>query len=283
MTNRPFVRYEDKLNRVLSYICENMDEDLDLDTLADIACVSRYHWHRVFKAMTGETLADVVRRVRLSAAANNLLRDDMSVNAVAEQVGYKNLASFSRAFKAAHGFSPQEFRKQGAETTILLNLNKGAEGLYPVKVLDLKGFRAAGVCHIGPYQKIGKAFSALGGVLMSNSLMSRAELVFAVYHDPPESRPSAELRSHVAVAIKDGFPDTLSSLDYFDVLGGRYAVLQHKGPYARLKFAYDWIYGAWLLQSGFELRDEPPLEVYISDLKTTPSADLITEIRLPLL
>lgn len=281
--DRPFVSYQDKLNHVLTYIYENIDEDLSLDTLADIACMSRYHWHRVFRAMTGETLAAVVRRMRLNIAANTLIHEETPVRAIAEQVGYKNLASFSRAFKITHGVSPGEFRKQGAKITSFLNQNERVESMYPVQVMELKGFRAAGVSHVGPYRQIGRVFKDLGGILMANSLMPHVDLLFVIYHDPPESKPGAELRSHVGVSIQDEFPDNFGGLDYFDVAGGTYAVLEHKGPYANLKAAYDWFYGKWLPETGLEPKDEPPLEVYINDPKTTPSADLRTEIRLPLL
>lgn len=280
--NKPFAGYEKRLNRVLSHIYDNLDDDLNLDALADIACMSRYHWHRVFKAMTGETLAGVVRRLRLNKAANALVQADTPVRDIAEQVGFKNLASFSRAFKKAHGVSPNEFREQGTKVENLLALNKGNETMYPVSVKELKGFRAAGVCHTGPYQQIGKAFKSLGSLLMANSLLPEVSSLFVIYHDAPDSKPSAEFRSHVAVSINDGFPEGLDALDYFEVSGGKYAVLEHKGPYPTLKAAYQWLYGTWLPQSGEEPRDMPPLEVYISDPKVTPPQDLRTDIRLPL-
>lgn len=55
--------YEVRLLRVLAHIHDHVDGDLSLDALADVACMSRFHWHRVFRAMTGETLADAVRRI----------------------------------------------------------------------------------------------------------------------------------------------------------------------------------------------------------------------------
>ena len=281
-TEKPFVSYENRLNRVLSYIYENLDEELSLDTLADIACMSRYHWHRVFKAMTGETLAGVVRRQRLNKAANALVQESTPVKDIALQVGFKNLASFSRAFKKAHGVSPNEFRERGMQTANFLELSTGSETMYPVLIKEIEGFKAAGVPHIGPYQKIGRAFQSLGGTLMANSLLPQVDALFAIYHDAPDSKPSSEFRSHVAVSIKEGFPDNLDGLDYFDIEGGKYAVLEHQGPYATLKTAYDWFYGAWLPQSGEEPRDAPPLEVYVNDPRTTPSADIRTDIRLPL-
>ncbi|MEP3427408.1 MAG: AraC family transcriptional regulator [Roseibium sp.] len=281
--DRSIVAYEERLNRVLSYIYDNLDDDLNLDKLADIACMSRCHWHRVFRAMTGETMSNVVRRLRLHKAANALVEGDAPVRAIAEQVGYENLASFSRAFKLAHGVSPNAFREQGAKINNFLNTCSKGDEMYPVTMKELVSVRAAGVSHIGPYRKIGSAFKTLGSSLMANSLMNCVGELFVIYHDPPDSKPEPELRSHVAVSTLHGFPDQLSGLDYFEVAGGKYVVLEHKGPYSTLKAAYDWLYGHWLPNSGMEPRDEPPLEVYISDPKTTPSTELRTDIKLPLM
>jgi AraC family transcriptional regulator len=58
-------------------------------------------------------------------------------------------------------------------------------------------------------------------------------------------------------------------------------VLEHKGPYATLAGAYDWLYGVWLPQSGKEPRDAPPIELYVNDPRTTPPHDLRTDVRVP--
>ncbi len=279
----PYKKYEERLLRVLSYIYDNLGEDLNLDTLADIACMSRYHWHRVFKAMTGDTLADAIRRLRLNKAANTLLESDATVKEVAEKLGYTNLSSFSRAFKKTHGLSPYDFRGQGAAVSNFLISNQKLDGMYTVKIKEFDEVKAAGVLHTGPYQRIGAAFKNLGSVLMANSLAEVVDELFVIYHDPPDCTPSDELRSHVAVSTLDGFPAHLKTLEYFSVVGGKYAVLEHVGPYATLKSAYEWLYGKWLPQSDYEPRDAPPSEVYVSDPKVTPSSELRTDIRLPLL
>jgi AraC family transcriptional regulator len=65
-------RYEARLNRVLEHIYDHLDEPLDIDRLAEIACLSPYHWHRIYQAMHGETVASTVRRLRLHRAAGYL-------------------------------------------------------------------------------------------------------------------------------------------------------------------------------------------------------------------
>ncbi|WP_293450939.1 AraC family transcriptional regulator [Planktotalea sp.] len=58
--------YFDRIGRVSTYIHENLDAPLDLDTLADVAAMSRFHWHRVYRAVMGETVAQTVKRLRLA-------------------------------------------------------------------------------------------------------------------------------------------------------------------------------------------------------------------------
>lgn len=280
---QPFISYETRLQRVLAYIYDHLDDELNLNQLAEIACMSPYHWHRVFRAMTGETLAETVRGLRLAKAANAMVEENTPIREIAVQVGYKNLAGFSRAFKSAHGLSPQEFRNQGQKITNLVKIRSQENALYPVHIETKMGFRAAGIAHFGPYRQIGKCFKQLGGILVTNSLMPLVEKLFVIYHDMPGSKPAEELRAHIAVAIKKDFPEHLDGLDYFDIENGRFAILTHKGPYARLSAAYDWLYGTWLPNTKYELRPAPPLEIYINDPKTTSSAELRTEIWLPII
>ncbi|MEQ8825941.1 MAG: AraC family transcriptional regulator [Filomicrobium sp.] len=277
-----FRNYEERLQRVLSHIYENLDGELSLDALADIACMSRYHWHRVFKAMTGETLAEAVRRLRLHKAANALVHEETPVSEIAKRVGYPNLASFSRAFSNAHGMSPNAFREQGVEITELLQRNSGDQKMYPVVIKDIGTFQAAGIEHVGPYEDIGGAFQKLGGVMAARSLMEHITGAFGIYYDAPDSKPEAELRSCAAFMTGYGFPKDVEGLDYFEVAGGKYAVMEHKGPYATLGAAYDWLYGKWLPESGEEPRDAPPVEIYVNDPATTAPADLRTDICLPI-
>lgn len=274
--------YEERLLRVLAHIHDHLDGDLSLDALADVACMSRFHWHRVFRAMTGETLADAVRRIRLQRAANALVREDRPIEEIAARYGYSGPASFSRAFRSALGVAPGEFREQGVKKTAELRNHEGDPPMFPMTIKDLPPCGAAGVLHVGSYADIPRAFQQLGGILAARNLFSHAQGLFVIYHDAPGSKPDAELRAHVAVIVGTAFPPGVPGLEYFDLAGGRHAVLEHTGPYATLAGAYDWLYGVWLPQSGEEPRDAPPIELYVNDPRTTLPNDLRTEIRLPL-
>ena len=107
--------YRNRINKVFRYIDENLDSDLSLHRIAAIASFSPFHFHRIFKTITGETLNDCVTRRRVEKSASSLLhKKDMSITELSFQNGFNNNSSFTRAFKRFYGISPTEFRKQNS-------------------------------------------------------------------------------------------------------------------------------------------------------------------------
>ncbi len=99
--------YTARVNRVMDHIEAHLDETLDLYALAGIAQLSPFHFHRLFQALTGETLADRVRRRRLEVAAGRLLmRPDSTALRIALDVGFNSAEAFTRAFRAHFGVTP---------------------------------------------------------------------------------------------------------------------------------------------------------------------------------
>lgn len=139
-----------------------------------------------------------------------------------------------------------------------------------------------GVLHTGPYPEIGGAFQKLNGILAARNLYPLIRGMIAVYHDAPGSMPEAQMRSHAAVLIGDEFPTDIEEMEALDLIGGKHAVMAHKGPYATLGAAYEWLYGKWLPQSGEEPRDAPPIEFYLNNPQDTAPDELRTDIRVPL-
>jgi len=67
-----------------------------------------------------------------------------------------------------------------------------------------------------------------------------------------------------------------------ELAGGPYAVVLHKGPYEGLGKTCQWVYGGWLPQSGYRLRDVPAFEQYLNSPRDTKPEDLLTLIHVPL-
>jgi AraC family transcriptional regulator len=102
--------YVASIQRTLDYIEENLQEQITLEKLAEIACFSPFHYHRVFQAMVGESVMDYVRQRRLTCAAERLFYSDEKVINIALDAGFQYHESFNRAFKKFYGVSPKQYR-----------------------------------------------------------------------------------------------------------------------------------------------------------------------------
>src|SRR3984957_20529729 len=94
--------YQARLDRVVGHIYAHLDEDIRPEGLAEIACLSPYHWHRIYVAMRGETICTTIRRLRLLSPADRLANSDVSTVTIAKRAGYGGVVSFARAFREAY-------------------------------------------------------------------------------------------------------------------------------------------------------------------------------------
>lgn len=102
--------YDPKIQRVLSYINENITVELSVDTLADLVYLSKYHFMRLFKAQTGTTVHAYIRQKRLLYAAR-LIRAGIPVSQAAAEAGFSDYSTFHRAFKESFGIAPGQLKK----------------------------------------------------------------------------------------------------------------------------------------------------------------------------
>ncbi|QYK42283.1 MAG: AraC family transcriptional regulator [Paracoccaceae bacterium] len=271
-----------RIDRVYRHIALNLDGDLSLDRLADVAALSRFHFHRMFSAMTGETVAEAVRRARLNRAAVLVVGGRAPLARIAAEVGYPNIHSFARAVRAAFGVTPAALRRRGVVPPALIPTRKGDLPMHPVRIETVPPLRLAALPHRGPYPSIGATFAALWDRMVAAGLVARiAGPGVAIYYDDPSATPAAELRAHAAVAI-GGAEALPEGFDDVTLPGGRCAILTLRGPYTGFPAAWAWLYGQWLPDSGEVPADRAPWEAYLNSPSDTAPADLLSEIRVPL-
>ncbi len=273
--------YEARLHRVRDYIYDHPGEDLSLDRLADVAAMSRFHWHRVFRAMTGETCAQAVRRVRMHRAACWLVQTERPIEEIAAACAYPQPASFARAFRDAYGLSPGAFRTRRAHVAPLTFPHRKESTMFDITIRTEPTYRLAAVAHRGPYYEIGKGFERCATIFTTRCRWADARGMIGVYYDDPHQTQAEALRSHAGVILAEGAapPDDMEDVV---LIGGRSGILRFVGPYAGLQAAYDYFYGVWLPESGEEPRDAPVYENYLNHPRDTKPEDLLTEICLPL-
>lgn len=102
------------ISNAIRYMEENLCEELSVGDIAKKAYLSPYYFQKGFAMLCGLTVAEYVRRRRLSLAGSELLSTDSRVIDIAMKYGYDSPDSFARAFTRFHGATPTAVRKEGA-------------------------------------------------------------------------------------------------------------------------------------------------------------------------
>jgi AraC family transcriptional regulator len=272
--------YSERIQRVVDYVAGHLDGELDLETLARVACLSPYHFHRIYRGLLGETVNETVRRLRLHRAAIDLLDRDLSIDRIARRTGYASQAAFTRAFRAEYGEPPARYR---VARQIAAQIDQATNPtLYRVESIVLPKLRVAAIHHHGDYQLASQAFERLMTVAATKGLLRPNTRTIGIFHDDPVSVPEHALRSTACITVPDEWVPSNELAEAY-VEGGRYARIIHTGPYTELKAAYDWLYQTWLPGSNEEPRDLPCIEEYLNDPRQVAAKDLETAVMMPLL
>ncbi|HEY1692529.1 MAG TPA: AraC family transcriptional regulator [Polyangiaceae bacterium] len=299
--------YEAAVHRAVERIARSLDEALDLRALARGACLSTFHFHRLFRGIVGETPLELHRRLRLERAAEQLAIGGRPVTEIAFEAGYETHEAFTRAFRSHYDAAPSAFRERATGAAVAchggpsieiatrsgLHFRSGRVDLGALvltsggAIMDVvfetqPARRLATVRHIGPYPQIGEAFHRLGALAASSGLHDHVDpQMLALYHDDPETTAAAELRSDAALVVRDDAP-LPAGLEETSLPAGRYARVTHRGAYSGLGDAWARLMGEWLPGSGFRVGGGPSYEVYVTDPRTTATEDLRTDLYLPL-
>lgn len=276
--------YRERLGRVLAYIRENLDEPLTIECLAGIACLSPFHFHRIFSAFVGETVNAHVRRVRLEHAAMRIVTTGESMTEAALSVGYETPAAFARAFREHFGVSPSEYRwcRQGAGPFSVERCSMTGDVAMKASFRELGDTPVLYVRKTGAYGDAAKeAWGVVMGFAYRNRIITPDTRAIGIGYDDPTITEAENIRYDACVTFS-GEVQPEGDVGVQVIAGGRFAVFLHKGPYEGLADVYRAIFGTWLPASDSTLRDQPCFEVYLNrDPRRTKPERLRTEIWIP--
>ena len=290
------IDYAAMVRAMMTDIQACLDDPPTYRELADRVFLSPYHFHRIFRAMAGESPAELVRRLRLERAAWQVRNSGHSITEIAFAAGYSTHESFTKAFQSAFGMAPSVFRSGLGDCPGLRSRNglhfhpEGVTKFHlaerrgdPMKldVVDLPARRLAAVRHQGLYMQIGAAFGRLGQKCAALGLEPAPDAIqVAVYYDDPETTPADELRSIAAVSVPE---DTvIGDLEEERLPAGRFLRAEYVGHYSGLGDAWGRLYAEDVPAGGYTLRDGVVFEVYVSDHDTTPPDELRTDLYVPI-
>lgn len=282
--SKSFERYEQRLLRVTDYLHQHLGEELDLNRLAEVACMSAFHWHRLYRAVHGESVVATVKRLRLHRAAHLLSHTQQSISQIGKACGYPNLQSFTRIFAQAYGLPPAAYRSQGLQQPLRQTTVSDTYQPGEVGIVNLAAQHLLTVAHRGPYMEIGRAFEKVLASCISRQLFEPGARWYGVYFDDSSICAPAQLQSLAGLSVSalPAAERLQAPLQTFTLRAGRYAVLRYRGPYSEMHAVYHWLYGQWLANSAFEAADAPVFEEYLNNPRDTAPPDLLTDIYLPL-
>ena len=283
--------YIRRINKVCDYIDQNFGRELTLDELARIAGFSPYHFHRIFSAMTGETLFAFIQRLRLEHAAALLCTPNsiQTITEIAGICGFSSSSVFSRTFKQRFGDTPSVYRSRNMNQTdsnlyqLLRNNGKACFGgsgyngivrqdnherwgfaMKPVVNIEtIKEMRVAYIRYVGPYAGDAKLFENLYKRLFTWAGPRGVDVstTYILYHDDPEITNEQKLRTSVCVPIGSEI-EVSGEIGDMTIGGGEFAVGSFILGSDDYKNAWDYMCGEWFPQSGYQPRNQAPFERY---------------------
>ncbi len=278
--------HQERMNRVYLHIQQHLDQPIQLEELARIACFSVFHFHRLFAAFTGEPLSSYIRRLRLEQAAVRLCYTPHSITDIALAAGYETPGAFTRAFSQLFEESPSSFRKKKVirlvteQKRVVHNQHK--ERAVKPEIKTRKETPVIFVRRTGKYQESARqAWEAVCNHAFPRGLVGPQSEFIGVSHDDPAITAEEKLRYDACISVA-GEAKAEGEVGVQTLTGGNFAVFLHKGPYDKLKSIFGAIYAEWLPSSGKKLRDAPCFEKYLNDCSKTKPEDLLTEIYIPI-
>lgn len=279
--NQTQTDYISRINAVFDYIEKNIDQDISLSELAAVSCFSKYHFSRIFDAIVGETPFEFIKRVRLEKAATLLrVHNSKTVTEVALHCGFNNLEVFSRNFNGYFNTSPtgwrngtvknsnhsQTLENMSAYVHSELNRNKNMEQLQYSEVRDLPAKTVAYIRHTGPYKGDEELFNRLFSRLFTwaglKGLLEQPDAKpLAIYHDDPCVTQEDKLRLSICLPVPPE-ASVEGEIGKMEIAGGRFLSARFNITPEKMPEAWQWIYGTWFPQSGYQPADSLPYEVY---------------------
>ena len=295
--NRSRDVYIDRMHRVTEHIDQHLDQFLDLESLAEVAHFSPFHFHRLFSALMGETLGAYLRRRRCEVAATRLLaQPKLSVLQIALGVGFGSAEAFTHAFAARFGCSPTTWRlRQAAERAATSNPDQTngkpdqaegrqtrnndvpktqAETPMKVEIVERKTTPIAYLRHVGPYgEPIGIFWQAqVYPWMVTNGLIGQPR--YGISHDDPTVTAPEHCRYDAGCELLDNAL-VGGNAHRTTIPGGKYAALSFKGVVADFEPAWNKLLRDWLPSSGLQLDNRPMFEYYPTDSTYDPATGIL--------
>jgi AraC family transcriptional regulator len=280
------------LNRVVEYVEQNLDDEIDILALAISLGTTEYHLRRMFSSLAGMPLSEYIRRRRMSVAAAEVLGDG-DLLGIAVRYGYGSTEAFGRAFRAVHGASPGDVRRDGgplrSQPQLRFRLTVEGNTTMDTRIADRPAFRLVGhsarvpLIHEGVNPHIQAHIAGLPAAeharLKELSNTEPSGLLQVSVDVDPDYTEGTELTYVHGVAVDEG-TSVPADLDVIEVPAGSWAVFRTTGDYpAALQQTWAATATDWFPSNPWRLRPGPSIVAVLERAEDFSTAT--TELWLP--
>ena len=294
--------YKNRINRVFEFIDQNLESDLSLNKISEIAFFSPFHFHRVFKFITGETLNGYITRRRIEKSASDLLHKNNTATEIAHKYGFSDNSSYSRTFKKYFGVSPTEFKKQNPNRhskirqleskngqeypvyekyiCIIDNLKKWTDMNAKIEVKETPELNLAGVTHVG-VNGIENTFEKLTKWAIPKGLLKNSEAKMGrVFFDSFKFTSPDKVRMSIFLVTKEPF-ETEGEINKLTISKGKCIIGRFE--ITPMEFEKSWTsLFIWMNENGYKKGNENPYEIYHNDYREHPESKFIVDLYIPI-
>lgn len=285
--------YIQRMDQTIAYMSQHLSQELDLTIVAAASGFSPFHFHRIFKAMTGETPQAYINRLRLEKAANFLVKStSTSITEIAFLCGFSSSAVFARSFKKHYGLSASQY----AQTDELKRLSLHPISGYPTSPLPviyslpeirIQTMPAYHLAYFASHQgygadSVGKAWTQLFGWAQAQGLLSPQTNLVGICYDDPDITPVDKCRYYACIPAPE-FLKKDRRAGFIDLPAGLRAMCRVEGDQQLIQSTFRALYRQWLPQSGFLPDDIPPYEVYYYSLASYQAGKYVLDVCIPIL
>lgn len=260
----------ERLNQSMNYIEEHLTDEIDYNQLARIACCSTYHYQRMFTYMAGITLAEYIRRRKMSLAAVDLQGGEAKIIDIVQKYGYRSPTAFNRAFQSFHGIAPSSVKDEGISvksfSPIVFRMSiKGATEM-DYRIETKESFRIIGVS--APLQKEIENNFMVVPKMWEDAVKNQTIQKLATMMD---SSPKGLLGVSVCNDVEQwkyfiAVSSTKASDEFeeYIVPASTWAIFSGSGTNQSIQELEQRIITEWLPASGYEYANAPDIEVYLN-------------------
>lgn len=283
MRQDTLICYQKAVNQAVDYINLHLHDSLDLSILANVAGISEYHFHRIFKKLVGENIGEYIIRLRLEDIAMRLRLNPQSIEEIAVRTSYQTKHAVSKAFKKQFGVNPSTFRKEAPDISRLVEEERmKVQELQPEirKVEDKHIVYIRIIDWYGSPESYRNSWKQLADFGKENDLLNKdTEWIGLSFDDPTITSPE-KCRFYACFTVKEKVKPT-GPFGVQNIEGGLYAIFTLKGSYSGLSSLYYNIYLKWLPDSDYSLRKGKSFELYLNNPDKVSEDDILTEIYVP--